>query len=200
MVFMINDTEIKKENLVLLVFGVEGVLFLVALLWSYLAKINPFSSIHLNYLHILIAVLAGGFLIVCNYLAVNELSKFITFFKKLKEAYEEVAILAVNVNLSGALIIALISGFTEEFFFRGVIQQQFGIIIASLAFGLLHIGNAKTLVYGLYTVFVGFYLGWLFSVTGNLLVPIIVHIINNFLALPYMRYYYNKYVKNSGHV
>ncbi|EKE03216.1 MAG: hypothetical protein ACD_20C00234G0038 [uncultured bacterium] len=189
--------EIKQKELILLIFTIEGALLLIAILWGYLIKINPFNLIYFNYVHIFWSVIAAVFMLVVNYIAINEFSKFIPFFKSLKDAYNDIAYLAADVSLPAALLIALISGFVEEFFFRGILQQQFGIIIASVVFGLFHIGNAKTLSYGLYAILIGFYFGWLFMITGNLLVPIIVHVLNNFLALPYMRYYYKKYVKNN---
>ncbi|OGI04403.1 MAG: hypothetical protein A2287_06560 [Candidatus Melainabacteria bacterium RIFOXYA12_FULL_32_12] len=197
---MTNINEIKQKELILLILTLEGGLFLIALLWGYLAKINPFNKIYFDYADIFWAIIGAVFILLINYVSINELSKLIPFFRNLKDAYNDIAYLAANVSLPGALVIALISGFAEEFFFRGILQQQFGIVIASVVFGLFHIGNAKTLYYGIYAVIIGFYLGWLFIFTGNLLVPIIVHVLNNFIALPYMRYYYHKYIEENQNV
>lgn len=185
----------KQKELITLVATMEGILFLITLVWGYFGKINPFLAIQFNLTDIILAFIATAILIGLNFLAVNILSKFIPFFRSLKSIYAELAEIAINISLPGALIVAIISGFVEEFFFRGILQEQFGLIIASIVFGLFHIGNSKTLSYGIYTILIGFYLGWLYISTGNLLVPITVHCLNNFLAFPYMRYYYNKYVK-----
>lgn len=187
--------QIKQKRLIMLVLIIEILLFLFALIWSYIAKINPFFSIYYNFADIIFALAAGIIFLIINFLAINVLSGFIPFFKSLKKSYQEISAIAVNITIPGALVIAVISGFVEEIFFRGILQQQFGIIIASIVFGIFHISNIKMLSYSIYTVFVGFYMGLLFLVSGNLLVPILVHIINNFIALPYMKYHYKKYVR-----
>jgi membrane protease YdiL (CAAX protease family) len=192
---MTDEKDIKQENLLLLVVVIEGILFFIALIWGHMAKINPLRSVHFSYHHLFIAVIAAIIMVIVSYLAVNQLSKFIPFFKNLKDAYGSVAFMAKDITIPQAIIIGITSGFVEEFFFRGILQQQFGIVVASLVFGLLHMGNAKTLAYGIYAVVIGLYLGWLYIITGNLLVPITVHVLNNIIALPYMRYYYYKFVK-----
>ena len=189
---MNKEKKLTERDLVIMVIGTELALFMVALIWMKFSGINPFFKIYFGFKDMAWAVLNALILLAVNFLAINELSKFISFFKRLKGAYDEIACIAADVSIFGASIIALISGFIEEVFFRGILQAQFGIIVASLVFGLFHVGSRKTLYYGLYTTIIGFYLGWLYSHSGNLLVPIAVHTINNFLALPYMKYYYRK--------
>jgi uncharacterized protein len=80
----------------------------------------------------------------------------------------------------------------EEYLFRGVIQgrlrQSFGapgaIVLASLLFGSLHLGNfvgspATVLAWTLLITGVGVILGVLYERTGTLVVPIAVHGIYN---------------------
>jgi len=196
---MTNTFEMKQQELVLTVISVESLLFTVASAWGYFAHINPFHKIQFNTEDIILAVLNSFLLLAVNFLVINVFSKYIPFFRYLKEAYDEITPIAANITFPGAFIIAVFSGFAEEFLFRGIIQIQFGIIIASVLFGLFHIGSKKTLWYGIYAVIIGFYLGLLYHITGNLLVTIIVHCLNNFLALYYMRYYYRKYIKNSNY-
>lgn len=191
----INETEMKQKELILTVITIESVLFLIAIGLGYLFHLNAFNLIKYDLKDISFAVLATILLLVVNFLAINVFSKYVIIFKHLKEAYNEIAPVAANVTLPGAFIIAIFSGFAEEFLFRGILQTQFGIIIASIVFGIFHIGNKKTVWYGIYAVLIGFYLGWLYHITGNLMIPILVHSLNNFLALFYMRYYYNKYIK-----
>jgi membrane protease YdiL (CAAX protease family) len=91
--------------------------------------------------------------------------------------------------------IAAFAGFGEELLFRGLIQNSLaalfvgdlgscvGLIGASLLFGLLH---WLTLTYAILATSVGFYLGGLWLVTGNLLVPAVVHALYDFWALVYL--------------
>lgn len=81
------------------------------------------------------------------------------------------------------LLIALMSGLAEEILFRGWLQTKLGIVVASVLFGLIHIWGREGIGYGLYAVGMGFVLGYLFQVTGNLWTPVCAHAVNNFLGL-----------------
>jgi hypothetical protein len=64
---------------------------------------------------------------------------------------------------------------TEEIFFRGFLQQKFGLIAASLLFMLAHFGKRDIRVVSFWSVFQGIYLGLFFLWSGDLLVPMIAH-------------------------
>ncbi|MCA1779289.1 MAG: CPBP family intramembrane metalloprotease [Xanthomonadaceae bacterium] len=93
-----------------------------------------------------------------------------------------------NAGPTAIFAVALMAGVGEELLFRGVIQagveELFGPIaalaIASLLFGLAH---ALTAAYFVLTCLMGLYLGWLYQVTGNLLVPIAVHFLYDWIVL-----------------
>lgn len=88
-------------------------------------------------------------------------------------------------------LIALVAGLGEELLFRAILQSWFvegfglvaGIAIASTVFGLLHL---VTPTYGLIAALIGVYLGWLWVVTDNLLVVVVVHALYDFFALVYL--------------
>ncbi len=90
------------------------------------------------------------------------------------------------------VLMALSAGFAEELLFRGVLQTWLNgflpvttaIIASNVVFGLLHM---RTALYALIAGMVGVYLGALYAVTGNLLTPIITHIIYDAVALEYTR-------------
>jgi membrane protease YdiL (CAAX protease family) len=63
----------------------------------------------------------------------------------------------------------------EELFFRGFLQQRFGIITASLLFMLAHFGGKEIRVVSLWSIFQALYLGLFFAWSKNLLVPMIAH-------------------------
>ena len=63
----------------------------------------------------------------------------------------------------------------EELFFRGFLQQRFGILAASLLFMLAHFGGKEIRVVSLWSIFQGLYLGLFFAWSKNLLVPMIAH-------------------------
>jgi membrane protease YdiL (CAAX protease family) len=77
-----------------------------------------------------------------------------------------------------------LAGFSEEVFFRGILQPEIGVGPTSLIFGLLH---AVTLPYMVWATLMGGYLGWLLHLTQNLWVPIMTHILIDLIGLWYIR-------------
>lgn len=81
--------------------------------------------------------------------------------------------------------IALVPGFTEEIFFRGLVQRSLGnvglkaIVISALTFSFFHLDPHH--VAGVLPL--GFYLAWLAARTGSLWVTVVTHAANNAVAL-----------------
>ena len=88
----------------------------------------------------------------------------------------------------GIFAIALIPGFCEEYFFRGILQKNFNlllknshvaILLSSLLFSAFHLQ-----FYGFFPrLFLGIFFGYLFYWSGSLIFPVIAHVFNNFLSL-----------------
>jgi membrane protease YdiL (CAAX protease family) len=103
----------------------------------------------------------------------------------LREIAEELAPRLVDgASYGGLALVATFSGVGEEAFFRGVIQQEFGLVIASLVFGVVHVGpDRRYLVWTAWAVLAGFLFGALYEVTGGLLAPILAHAGHNAATL-----------------
>ena len=71
--------------------------------------------------------------------------------------------------------VSLAAGLGEELLFRGAVQAEFGVVAASVLFGVAHIGGRSSLVFGLWVVVMGLGLGGLAHVTGGLLAPVVAH-------------------------
>lgn len=92
---------------------------------------------------------------------------------------ENTVYLAITV-----VMIAVIGPIAEEFIFRGVLLKRMalktsmwgGIIISSLFFGILHADVIGAFAFGVIA-------SLLYLKTGNLLVPILLHIFNNSFAM-----------------
>ncbi len=88
-------------------------------------------------------------------------------------------------------LVSLLAGVGEEILFRaalqGALSSWFGwptaLIVASLLFGVAHL---ITKTYAVLATLVGLYLGGLWIYFDNLLVPIVVHALYDFLALNYL--------------
>jgi uncharacterized protein len=79
-----------------------------------------------------------------------------------------------------AIALALLSGFAEELFFRGALQGTVGWAAATVLFGLLHSGPGKAFrLWTLFAVAAGALLGGLMVWRGNLLGPVVGHMLVN---------------------
>ena len=86
-----------------------------------------------------------------------------------------------KLTVGGAFWLALLSAVGEELFFRGALQPTFGLLPASLVFGLLHTGpDRRFLVWTAFALAMGVVLGGLAQVTGGVLAPTLTHFAVNF--------------------
>ncbi len=89
------------------------------------------------------------------------------------------------------LLVAALAGIGEELLFRGAIQTWLvdfggpvsGVVLAAVIFGLAHyVTNA----YFVAASVMGLYLGVLYQLSGNLLLPALVHALYDWVALEYL--------------
>lgn len=184
--------EFSKESLLISVAVAEIFLIILAFVFGFIFNVNPLSEIIITKDNTLIALAASVLMILMNFLAIFVLPKWLSFLRGLREAYDHVSKIVANADSTAMVFIPIISGFAEELFFRGVVQPITGLVIASLIFGGFHIANRKTVLYGAYAVVIGFFLGGLMIYTGSLWPPILAHMINNALAVPFMKWHNNK--------
>ncbi len=124
------------------------------------------------------------------------LERFAEWARKLSAAFSD---LLGELTLSEVFVLAVSSSIGEELFFRGFVQQIFAVkvfdgvaggdyialAVASVIFGLVHIGpEPRTfLPWTIMALVMGFVLGGLYMVTGNVLAPVLAHFTINFLNL-----------------
>lgn len=102
---------------------------------------------------------------------------------------------SISILLLNIFVVAILAGITEEFFFRGSVQQIFRSIVknrhiavwlAAFVFSFIHFqfyGFVPRLV-------LGALLGYLFVWSGNLWIPVIVHTVNNLFAVLMFHFYH----------
>lgn len=83
--------------------------------------------------------------------------------------------------------LGLLPGLSEELLFRGVMLPALGlnltaVIISSLLFGVLHLSGTDQWPYVVWATIIGFALGYCALITGNLLIPIVAHVITNLVS------------------
>jgi membrane protease YdiL (CAAX protease family) len=103
-------------------------------------------------------------------------------------AQEKLGPLFRGATTSELALLSILAGVAEEALFRGVIQTALAgplppwpaAVVAGLLFGVVHWVSAG---YAAVASVAGIYLGALFLLTGDLLVPIVAHALYDFAAL-----------------
>lgn len=178
----------RSHQLVFRALLLEGVLLGIAIIWIVWQKI-PLAAT-LTFTHGIAGISAGLILLGINYVLIEYGSRYIEFFRTIKQLIEhDISPLFRQVDFVSVLVIAIISGVAEELFFRGVLQTQYGIWVASLIFGLAHIWRKTAILYGIYAAVMGLLFGGMYLWSGSLWVPMIAHIVNNLVAILYYVHY-----------
>jgi membrane protease YdiL (CAAX protease family) len=122
-------------------------------------------------------------------LVFSSLRTGVAFCVRLRELVREIlAPLFAGSSLPELLLISIMAGIGEEVFFRGFLQGSLArvvnpwiaVALVSVLFGLAH---AVSISYAIITGLLGFYLGMLLLLTGNLFVAVAVHALFDFVAL-----------------
>ncbi len=166
--------------------ALEGGLLVIALALGLLLGIPPFGGARVTP-----GALAWGTVATVPTLLLMWWMSSTTWspLRRLRRAVEETIVPLFADCAAGELVlIALLAGVGEEALFRGLVQRGItdiagpaaGVLVAGALFGLAHF---VTHTYALLAALLGIYLGMLFLVTGNLVVPIVVHTLYDVIAL-----------------
>jgi hypothetical protein len=137
------------------------------------------------------AVLIGGASGVAFGLGVARLTRFAVYrFRWARTMHTEFRGLFGPLQEFDIFGFAAFSAVGEELFFRGAMQAEWGIVPASLIFGLLHVGpGRKFLPWPFQAIVMGFAFGGLFWLTGNLAAPVLAHFTVNYQNLHFINSY-----------
>jgi len=176
-----SDFDPLSRTQILIVMGVTAIiLLLVAKIWQ---KLGDVSLLRLEFTPeaCLIGLgLAGGIVA-----ASSLIYRLWPAYRQSADGYLE---LVIRPLVWPDLIwLGLLPGLSEELLFRGVMIPALGldltaVIISSLVFGVLHLSGLQQWPYVVWAAVVGFALGYVALITGNLLIPIIAHILTNLIS------------------
>ena len=175
----------ESSRLLVIALAGEGLLTGVALAWIRLRGLavevgDPMAGLGLG-------LGAAVLLAVVNY-AVLRLAPAIQPVRAIRRLYREILRpLFASVRPLEIVGVSLAAGVGEELLFRGAVQAEFGLVIASVLFGFTHIGGRSSVVFGLWVVVMGFGLGGLAHAAGGLLAPIVAHAAYDAMAISFIR-------------
>lgn len=105
-------------------------------------------------------------------------------FPLARQLEEQLAAVLGPLTTAEAVALAVLSGFAEELFFRGAVQGQWGWLMATILFALLHTGPGRAFrIWTLFAVVAGGLFGGLMVWRGNLLAPVVGHFLVNGINL-----------------
>jgi membrane protease YdiL (CAAX protease family) len=179
--------EISRSTLLLMTFLLEGLAFATALVLSKLFGIQLFPFTERAFRDIITAALGTVFPLVVFMFSLSLKAEKIPLIRSLRKTMiTQIKGIFSNTGLVDIIVISLIAGIAEEMLFRGILQAKFGIVVASVLFGLVHF---VTPVYVFVTILMGLYIGLFYLVFGSLLIPVLLHFFYDFGALVYLRYF-----------
>ncbi len=171
----------------------EGGLGLLAVVLGWMVGCSPLEQLYINP-----EALAAGAMATLPILVLLWVSVRLPYrpFAELRHVLDELLIpIFHGSRLWHLAVIALLAGWGEELFFRGLLQEglarwigppagtAIALAVASVVFGLVH---WITPTYVQLIALVGVYLGSLWILSENLLVPIVAHSVYDFFALVYL--------------
>jgi len=197
-----EESPIKPENFFKTACYFEGSLILVAVVLGWIAEVDPFEWIHFSETAILYG-LFGTLPLFIIFLAMQQMP--FSSVKQIRQILLDTLGPSLHrYNWADLLVLAVIAGVSEEILFRGLIQPWMenawgmtaGLIVSNILFGLVH---AITPLYAVLATSVGIYLGLFLDFGGerNLITPIVIHAVYDFLAfLVIMKIYRQSHVNN----
>ncbi|MGL5035850.1 MAG: CPBP family intramembrane glutamic endopeptidase [Microcystaceae cyanobacterium] len=176
-----SDFDPLTRTQILIVMGVTAVILLaIAKLWQYLGDV-PLLKLQFSIASGLWGIGLAA-VIIC---ASGLIYKLWPAYRESADSYLQLVI--KPLVWPDLIWLGLLPGLSEELLFRGVMLPALGlnllaVIVSSLVFGVLHLSNLEQWPYVIWATIVGFLLGYTALMTGNLLIPIIAHIITNWVS------------------
>lgn len=164
----------------------------IALLFAYYIKANFKKTFSIKIPNI-IQIIGGIILWFGTFIVVNIITQFLLYLfpqnMQVVEGLNEVLKIESSLVLN-IIIIALFPAICEEILFRGFILSSFtqsknkkskllGVIFSGILFGFMHIDFIRVIP----TSILGIALGYSAYKTGSIFIPMIIHFINNALAV-----------------
>ncbi|MEA5508306.1 CPBP family intramembrane glutamic endopeptidase [Crocosphaera sp. UHCC 0190] len=176
-----SDIEPLTRTQILVVMGVTAIILLIiAKVWQRLGSI-ALLDVELTGQALLFGVGLSGGIIVASSL----IYRLWPAYRQSADSYLELVI--KPLVWPDLIWLGLLPGLSEELLFRGVMLPALGfdllaVILSSIVFGVLHLSGVQQWPYVVWATIVGFALGYSALVTGNLAVPIVAHIITNWVS------------------
>ncbi|MEM7593744.1 MAG: CPBP family intramembrane glutamic endopeptidase [Cyanobacteria bacterium P01_A01_bin.83] len=175
------ELEPLSRNQILIFMGITAILLLaIAKVWQKLGAVE-LLSMHFSSQ----ALLWSMGLAIAITLTSGIIYRLWPAYRRSADMYLELVI--KPLMWTDLIWLGLLPGLSEELLFRGVMLPALGlnitaVAISSVLFGVLHLSGNGQWPYVVWAGIVGFALGYCALITGNLVVPVVAHIITNLVS------------------
>jgi membrane protease YdiL (CAAX protease family) len=163
---------------------VYGGLSLLCLIWEYFSRDNMLwswlesKSPEPHY------IIFSIFFVALYIAFATGLPKMFPWARELEKVFRQVL---TPLSYFQIFYLAILSGFIEEWFFRGILLNQFGLVLSSIIFGLAHlIPVPKLWLWSLWTFAIGALLGAIYRGSDSLVLVALIHTIINGVLLMFL--------------
>ncbi|MDB9460440.1 CPBP family intramembrane metalloprotease [Dolichospermum circinale CS-545/17] len=166
---------------VLVAMGVTAIiLWIIAKLWLHWSNVILFKW-YWHEQELLLGIGLGLIITILSGLAY----RFSLPYRKSADYYLEMVL--KPLAMPDLIWLGLLPGLSEELLFRGVMLPALGadhlaVIVSSLCFGVLHLSDTQQWPYVIWATLIGVILGYSALLSGNLLLPIVAHIVTNLFS------------------
>ena len=163
----------RREKLLGLAGVMYGVMMAIGLVWGLVGELTVGWWRFEGGVDIAMGAGLGVGLGLLGVLLSFHLDRHVAGVRKLGDRFA--AILA-GASTRDAIVLAALSSIGEELLFRGCIQEQWGLGVATVLFAVVHSGPQKVYLWWTASAFVfGMGLGLLYEHQGGLLAPVLMH-------------------------
>lgn len=162
-------------------FWVYGTLAIVSMIFDFLTYRNPFGSWAASHFPSITQCFLGALFVVFYIVITSFLTRFLKWASELEKVFRQILSPFSHLQI---VLLALLSGITEEWFFRGVVMSHFGLMLSAIFFGLCHLIPAPRLwVWSVIGTLMGLILGLIVQQTHSLWLASFIHIAINGILL-----------------
>ena len=182
---MVNPNNPELEPLsrtqILVFMGITAIFLLaIAKIWQKLGSV-PLLAVQFTTQALLLSLALAGGITLCS----GIIYRLWPAYRRSADYYLELVI--KPLMWTDIIWLGLLPGLSEELLFRGVMLPALGfniaaVFISSILFGVLHLSGNGQWPYVVWATIIGFALGYCALITGNLVVPVVAHIITNLVS------------------
>lgn len=168
-----ETTKISKPLELRLVFLGYLALAMLAMIWDFFSRGHALQAWRIDQAPSFWMLFLGSLLVFLSLGLSWVMSLRFVWAQKLEKIFAQ---LLTPLSYFQILVISFLSGFVEEWFFRGILYSHFGLILSSILFGLCHLIPAPKLwVWSVWAFAAGLIFGKIYEWTDSLLLCALIH-------------------------